>query len=60
MDINRYLDKIRDTESTEAYFWAVETAYQLDAISADEHTKRMAEYTKLEAEHTVKLLEKIK
>ena len=43
MDINRYLDKIRDTESTEAYFWAVETAYQLDAISADEHTKRMSE-----------------
>ena len=60
MEINKYLDKIRDNESTEAYFWAIETAYQLDAISADEHTKRMAEYTKLEAEHTVKLLEKIK
>ena len=43
MNINKYLDKIRDTESTEAYFWAVETAYQLNAISADEHTKRMAE-----------------
>ena len=43
MNINKYLDKIRDTESSEAYFWAVETAYQLNAISANEHTKRMAE-----------------
>ena len=60
MNINKYLDKIRDTESLEAYFWAVETAYQLNAISADEHTKRMAECTKLETEHTAKLLEQIK
>ena len=60
MDINKYLDKIRDTESTEAYFWAVETAYQLDAISADKYDEFMAEFRKLEAEHTAKLLEKIK
>ena len=60
MNINKYLDKIRDTESTEAYFWAVETAYQLDAISADEHTRRMNECKKIESENTNKLLEQFK
>ena len=60
MDINKYLDKIRDTESTEAYFWAVETAYQLNAISADKYDEFMAECRKLEAERAAKLLEKIK
>ena len=60
MNINKYLDKIRDTESSEAYFWAIETAYQLNAISADEHTKRMAECRNIESENTNKLLEQIK
>ena len=60
MDINKYLDKIRDTESTEAYFWAVETAYQLDAISADKYDEFMAECRNLEAKYTAKLLEQFK
>ena len=60
MNINKYLDKIRDTASTEAYFWAVETAYQLDAISVDEHTKRMDECRNIESENTNKLLEQFK
>ena len=60
MNINKYLNKIRDTESTEAYFWAVETAYQLGAISAEKYDECMYEYRKLEAERAKKLMERFK
>ena len=60
MNVNKYLDYVKETESNYAYFWAIETAFQLNAINSDEYDSRMKEWREIEDLQTKKLLENLK
>ena len=60
MNVNKYLDYVKTTESNYAYFWAIETAFQLNAINSDEYDLRIKEWREIEDLQTKKLLENLK